>query len=306
MTGKQVLVGGRQVDVSKLDKVLFPDDGITKGELIEHYERVADRMVPLVAGRPVSMERYPDGINGERFFQKRIPKYFPEWVERARVGMEGGSLEHPVIEHAATLVYLANQACITPHVWLSRADALDRPTDVIFDLDPEEDGFEQARSGARTLRTVLEDELRLPSFLKTTGGKGLHVSVPLDRRADFGAVHAFALDVAEVLIRREPAAFTIERRKAKRAGRLYVDVDRNAWAQTAVPAYGVRPRPQAPVATPLDWSELEDRRLTPTTFSLRTLERRLRDGDPWSGMRRRARSLTAARRRLDRLLAELR
>jgi bifunctional non-homologous end joining protein LigD len=304
MSRQQITVGRRSFDVSNLDKVLFPDDGITKGELLEHYHRVADRILPNVEERPVSMERYPDGIGAHRFYQKRIPTYFPDWVERVRVGMHGGSLEHVVIRDAATLVYIANQACITPHVWLSKADELDRPAEVIFDLDPTEGGFEQARTAAKTLRALLEDELELPGFVKTTGGKGLHVSVPLDRKADFGSVAEFARDVAEVMVRREPDDFTMEFRKAKRRGRLFLDTMRNAWAQTAVPAYAVRARPAAPVATPLDWSELEDRKLSPTTFVLRTFERRLAEGDPWAGMRRRARSLTVARRRLDALLAE--
>jgi bifunctional non-homologous end joining protein LigD len=301
---QQITVGRRSFGVSNLDKVLFPDDGITKGELLDHYERVAERILPIVEERPVSMERYPDGIGAHRFYQKRIPTYFPDWVERVRVGMQGGSLEHVLIRDAATLVYLANQACITPHVWLSKADALDRPAEVIFDLDPTEGGFEQARTAAKTLRALLEDELDLPGFVKATGGKGLHVSVPLDRKADFGTVAEFARDVAEVMVRREPDAFTMEFRKAKRRGRLFLDTMRNAWAQTAVPAYAVRARPAAPVATPLDWSELDDRKLSPTTFVLRTFERRLAGDDPWAGMRRRARSLTAARRRLDALLAD--
>jgi bifunctional non-homologous end joining protein LigD len=304
MSRREITVGRRSFEVSNLDKVLYPDDGITKGELLEHYRRVAERILPNVEERPVSMERYPDGIGAQRIFQKRIPAYFPDWIQRTRVGMHGGSLEHVLIGDAATLVYLANQACLTPHVWLSKADLLDRPAEVIFDLDPTEGGFEQARKAAKTLRSLLEDELELPSFVKTTGGKGLHVSVPLDRKADFTTVAEFARDVAEVMTRRDPESLTMEFRKAKRRGRLFLDTMRNAWAQTAVPAYAVRARPAAPVATPLDWSELDDRKLSPTTFVLRTFEERLGEQDPWAGMRRRARSLTAARRRLDALLAD--
>jgi bifunctional non-homologous end joining protein LigD len=245
---RSVKVGRRTVEVSNPDKVLFLDDGITKGDLVDYYRRVAEFMLPHLRDHPVAMERYPDGIAGQRIFQKDVPDYFPHWIDRVKVHKEGGTLQQVVCEDAATLAYLANQACITPPVFLSRTD---RPDQLIFDLDPADDDFEEARVAALWLRSLLE-ELELPAFAKTTGGKGIHLTVPLDRRADFDTVRGFARDAAEELARRHPDRLTTEQRKDKRKGRLYLDVMRNAYAQTAVPPYAVRARPGATVAAPLD------------------------------------------------------
>jgi bifunctional non-homologous end joining protein LigD len=301
--GQRVRVGRRTVEVSNAAKPLYPD-GTTKGDLVDYYRQVADAMLPHLHGRPVSMERFPDGIAGQRIVQKDVPDYFPDWIERVEVEKEHGRLHHVLCEQAATLVYLANQACITPHVWLSRVDRPDRPDQLIFDLDPAGDDFEEARAAALWLRSLL-DELALPSFPKTTGGKGIHLTVPLDRRAGFDAVRQFARDAAAVLARREPRRLTNEQRRAKRHGRLYVDVMRNAYAQTAVPPYAARAKPGATVATPLDWDEVEDRSLRPSQFTIDTVPRRLDQvTDPWRDLRRQRRSLTKARKRLDALLEE--
>jgi bifunctional non-homologous end joining protein LigD len=303
MSDKQtVRVGRRTVEVSNPDKVLYPDDGITKGDLVDYYRRVARFMLPHLRGRPVAMERYPDGIDGQRIFQKDVPDYFPDWIDRTKVEKQGGSLQQVVCQDAATLVYLANQACITPHVFLSRADRLDHPDQLIFDLDPEGD-FEDARVAALWLRSLLE-ELELPSFAKTTGGKGIHLTVPLDRRADFDTVRGFARDVAEELARRHPDRLTTEQRKQQRKGRLYLDTMRNAYAQTAVPPFAARARPGGTVAAPLDWSEVEDRSLRPSRFTIGSILDRLEQADdPWKDLRRR-RSLSRARRRLNALIDE--
>ncbi len=301
---QRIRVGRRAFEVSNLRKVLFPDDGITKGDLIAYYTRVAELMRPHLKHRPVAMERYPDGIRGPRIFHKDVPDHFPDWIERVRVRKAGGSLQQVVCSEAATLAYLANQACITPHVFLSRIDRIDEPDQMIFDLDPPGDGFEDARKAAIALRGLL-DELALPSFVKTTGGKGLHVLVPLDRSAGFDEVRSFARDVADVLIERDPDHLTRAPRKERRDGRLFLDVMRTAYAQTAAPPYAVRARPGAPIATPLDWNEVEDRSLRPSRFTMSTIDARLeRDGDPGRGFRRRSRSLRSARDRLDRLQRE--
>jgi bifunctional non-homologous end joining protein LigD len=297
---RAVKVGRRIVGVSNPGKVLYPGDGITKGDLVEYYRQVAGRMLPHLRGRPVAMERYPDGIDGERIFQKDVPGHFPGWIDRAKVHKQGGTLQQVVCEQAATLVYLANQACVTPHVFLSRTDRLDHPDQLIFDLDPAGDDFGAARRAALALRSLLE-ELELPSFPKTTGGKGVHVTVPLDRRADFDTVRRFARDVAAVLAARHPDRLTTEQRKRDRKGRLYLDVMRNAYAQTAVPPYAVRARPGATVATPLDWSELEEPSLRPSAFTIGSVLPRFEETDPWKDLRRRGRSLSRARRRLDAL-----
>jgi bifunctional non-homologous end joining protein LigD len=303
MTKTTVMVGRRRVEVSSPEKVLYPDDGITKADLADYYRRVAGHMLPYLADRPIALERYPDGLSGERVFQKNVPRYYPEWIARVRVPKQGGSLQHVLVKEPATLVYLANQACLTVHAFLSRADRLRHPDQLIFDLDPPGAEFQLARRVALDLRRLLEEELRLPTFVKTTGGDGLHVMVPLDRSEDFDAVRAFAAEVGRLLARRDPDRVTVEQRKQKRGNRLFVDVMRNAYAQTAVPPYAVRARTGAPVATPLDWEEVRDPRLRPDRFTMRSIFGRLaRRPDPWKNIGRRSRSLVAARERLERLL----
>jgi bifunctional non-homologous end joining protein LigD len=298
----KVRVGRRSVELSSLDKVLFPDVRVTKGDLVEHYRAVAARMVPHLRGRPVSMQRFPNGIRGEGFYQKAAPDYFPDWIERVTVSKEGGTVEHAVCNDAATLVYLANQNCITPHVWLSRADRLDNPDRLIFDLDPPRNDFDVVRFAARALRELL-GELGLEPFLMATGGRGLHLVVPLDRRADFDRTRAFARDVAEVLAARHADRLTTEVRKNKRRGRLFLDTMRNAYAQTAVPPWAVRARPGAPVAVPLAWDELSDPDVRGGSTNTRNVGKRLAGDDPWQGMARHARSLSGPRKALDRILS---
>jgi bifunctional non-homologous end joining protein LigD len=279
---------------------MFPDDGITKGDLIDYYAGVAPRMVPLVFKRLMTLQRYPDGINGETFFSKTIPKYFPSWIDRATVGKKGGQVTHVVCNDKPTLVYLANQACITMHVGLHRVDALDRPDQMIFDLDPATEAFGAVRSTAKTLRSLL-DELGLAAVLKTSGSKGLHIVVPV-RGVSFSDTRTFARDVAVLLATREPKTLTIEGLKAKRKGRLFLDWMRNGYGAHAVAPYSVRARPGAPVAMPLEWDEIDGRGFSPREYSMGLALKRVEEPDPWAGWRRRARSLGEPRRRLDELL----
>jgi bifunctional non-homologous end joining protein LigD len=299
-----VRVSGITVQLSNTSKTLFPDDQVTKGDLIGYYRDIAARMLPYLRDRPLSMERYPDGITGERIVQKNVPRYFPDWIARTRVKKQGGTLVQVICDRPATLVYLANQACIEMHAFLSRTGALDRADQLIFDLDPPDDHrFDQVKHLALGLHDLLE-ELGLTAFVKTTGGRGLHVHVPLNARDDFDTVRRFARQASDVLAAREPDILTTEQRKDSRGDRVYSDVMRNAYAQTAVAPYSVRARPGAPVATPLDWAELEDASLTPHQFTLRTVGGRLdRPGasDPWAGMARRRYSLDRAAQRLVKL-----
>lgn len=290
--------GRRRVEISRPRKALFPS-GITKEDLARYYERIAATMLPHMKGRPVSMERFPDGIEGQRLVHKNVPRHFPDWIARATVAKRGGRVTHVVCSEPATLVYLANQACITPHVWLSRTDRIDRPDRLIFDLDPPPGGaFDDVRAAARALGDLLRD-LELAPFAMTTGSRGVHVTVPLQRRKDFDGVRAFARDVARVLIAGDDR-LTLEHRKANREGRIYVDVGRNAYAQTAVPPYAVRPRPEAPVAVPLAWDELSEAGLAPDGWTIHTIFERLDGrGDPRTEIGRAARPLGAARRALD-------
>ena len=295
--GNSVRAGRRTIRLTHPDKVYFPGrPPITKRELVSYYAAVAPAMIPYARNRPAMLQRFPDGIGAEGFYQKEISDWFPDWVPRATVPKAGGEVTHVLINDAATLVYLASQGCITPHLWLSRIDKPQHPDRLIFDLDPPR-GFAQAREAARLVRELL-DELELVSVLMTTGGRGLHVVVSLDRSADFDAVRAFARQAATLLASRHPGKLTVETRIAKRHGRLFLDTTRNAYAQTGVAPYAVRAHPGAPVATPLAWDELQDRGLDSQTYTLRTVLRRLERPDPWRGAVRRRQNLRAATRRL--------
>jgi bifunctional non-homologous end joining protein LigD len=272
--------GRRDVPLTHSDKVLFPDDGITKADLAAYYRDAAPRMVGLVRDRPVSLQRFNAGIGRAGFFQKNVERGAPPWVKRVQVGKRGGSLWHVLANDAATLVWLANQNCITPHVWLSRADRM------IFDLDPVSgEDFTLVRRTARELGDILR-EAGVEPFAMTTGSKGIHVVVALQRRHAFDAVRDAAVAVAAELVARRPAELTTEFYKRKRDGRLFVDINRNAYAATAVPAYAVRPLAGAPVATPLAWDELSDRRLRSQRWTIRTVLDR--DPDVWAALPRAA------------------
>jgi bifunctional non-homologous end joining protein LigD len=298
-----ISAGRRIVRVARPDKPLFPS-GITKAELARYYADVAPAMLPHIAGRPLNLERYPDGIDGPRIIQQRAGGHFPAWIRRVTVPKRGGTVAHVVASDAATLVYLADQACITLHAWLSRADRLDRPDRLIFDLDPSGEAPEAVRSAARDLGALLRD-LGLEPFAMATGSRGYHVVVPLQRRADFQTVRGFARDVARVAAARDPR-LTLEQRKAARGGRILVDVLRNAYAHTAVAPYSVRARDGAPVAMPLRWEELLQPATRPDSWTLHTVPSRIaRDGDPWADIRSCARTLGAPQRRLQKLLDEL-
>ena len=292
------------VEITRPDKPLFPD-GTSKADLARYYERVAEAMLPHVAGRPLNLERYPDGIDGERIIQQRASEHFPDWIERVRVRKEGGTVEHVVARDAETLVYLAGQACITLHRWLSRADRLERPDRLVIDLDPSDGEPADVRRAARDVGALVR-ELGLEPFAMSTGSRGFHVVVALQRRRDFDAVRAFARDTARVAAARDPRRLTTEQRKDKRGGRILVDVMRNAYAHTAVAPYAVRAREHAPVAAPLDWDELSSSATRPDRWTLATLPDRLeRDGDPWERIDQTAAALGSPRRRLDELLAEI-
>jgi bifunctional non-homologous end joining protein LigD len=302
-----VTVSGIRVELSNTGKVLFGDSGVTKGDLVAYYRDMAPRMLPYLRDRPLVMERYPDGVGGERIVQKNVPRYFPGWITRTTVAKHDGTLQQVVCDKPATLVYLANQACVEMHAFLSRTGALDRPDQLVFDLDPPDDShFALVRRLALRLRELLEDDLGLTAFVKTTGGKGLHVHVPLNARDNFDTARTFARRVSDVLAAREPGRLTTEQRKDSRGEAVYADVMRNAYAQTAVAPYSVRARPGAPVATPLGWAELEDDGLTPHRFTLRTVAGRLErlgSADPWAGMSRHRYGLARASHRLDKLAA---
>lgn len=305
MSEERIKVGSRTIEVANLDKVIFPDRDITQRGLIDYYRDVAEAILPHLEGRPLTMQRFPDGIDAEGFYQREAPDYFPDWIRRVsiEVGEEGEEQPQVICDDLATLVYLTDQGCITPHIWLSRADKLRHPDRLIFDLDPPDDAFEPIRSAAQSLREVLDD-IGLVPFVMTTGSRGLHVVVPLDRSADFDAVRSFAKDLADVLVEREPDALTTEMRKADRGDRLFLDYLRNSYGQNSVAPYAVRAKSGAPVATPLDWDELSDPDLHSQSYTVANILRRLgQKEDPWKDIKRHARSLNEPQNQLDDLMS---
>jgi len=299
-----------EVEVTHPDRVLFPSPsaqaGITKRELVDYYGGVADTMLPHLKGRALTVQRFPRGIGEQGFVQQDFADSLPDWFGRvaaAREGGAGGSVVHPVAERPEALRWLANQNCIALHVWQSRQDRLRSPDRLVFDLDPSDTDFAVVRATARAVAGVLDD-LGLACYVQTTGSRGLHVVVPVRADADFDTARQFARDVAEVVVADDAVHRTVEARKDKRGCRVYLDIMRNAYAQTAVAPYSVRARSGAPVATPLEWDELDTRGLRADRFTIRNLPKRLAEQrDPWAGMYRHARSLTSPAQRLAKLRA---
>jgi bifunctional non-homologous end joining protein LigD len=300
-----IRAGRRDIEIPRPDKPLF-GAGVTKLELASYYERVAGAMLPHLARRPLNLERYPEGIDGVRIFQQHAGKNLPAWVRLVEVPGRARPVQHVVAGDTAALVYLAGQACITFHRWLSRSEMLDRPDLLVIDLDPSTVRPAEIRRAARIVGALLR-ELGLEPWVMTTGSRGYHVAVALRRRTGFDAVREFARGLAELAVAREPRVFTNEQRKANREGKILIDIQRNAYAHSAVSPYAVRARPRAPVATPLHWEELDDANTTAVRWTLARVPDRLeRDGDPWKEMARHGQTLTRARRSLSGALAEAR
>jgi bifunctional non-homologous end joining protein LigD len=273
------------VVISHPDKVLFPDDGITKGELAAYYEMIAPVMLPHIRMRPVTLERYHSGIGQPGFFQKDVSKGFPRWLKRVEVPKKGGVVHYPLVRDARALLWLANQNSITPHVWTSRAPKLMYPDICVFDLDPARDEPDVLRAAALGLRDLLA-ELGFRSWIKTSGSKGFHIAVPLDGKSRYGEVARFAHDVGRQLVARDPAHLTQEFSKADRGGRILVDTGRNGYGATYAATYAVRAKPGAPVSAPCTWEEVERGDAGPRTFTLRMMERRIAEvGDLWGDVK---------------------
>lgn len=273
------------------EKVLFPEDGITKGDLAAYYEAVAPVMLPHLKGRPLTMERYPAGIGQDGFWQKDVAKGFPPWLKRVKVPKKGGSLHHAVVTDLRSLLWVTNQNTVTHHVWTSRVPKLSFPDVCIFDLDPSREDEASLRAAAIGLRDLLE-ELGLPSWIKTSGSKGFHIAVPLDGRTHISQAARFANAVGALLVSRAPGHLTQEFSKTDRNGRIYVDTGRNGYSATFAAAYTVRARPGAPVSAPCTWKEVERGDVHPRTFTLRNMADRLATaGDLWADLKRRGRSL---------------
>ena len=288
--------GPYSIDTSNTDKMLFPGDGITKGDLIAHYRELAKVILPHAKNRPLTLHRFPDGIDEDGFYQQKAADYFPDWIDTHETPRaEGGeAVKHALANKQATLVYLADQAVITLHGWLARAPDIRHPDRLIFDLDPAGKDFDAVRKAARQVADLME-ALGMTPFAMTTGSRGLHLVTPLDGKTEFDAVRDLARDMAGYLAERHDDRLTVEQRKDKRRGRLYLDVMRNAYGQTVV-------LPGAPVATPLDIGELSDASLDPQGWNIGNIRRRLgQKGDPWTDIQRHAVGIDRARKALEKL-----
>ena len=291
-----------EVIITHPEKIMFPDEGITKGELASYYETIAPVMLPHLCRRPITMERFHRGINAPGFFQKDVSKGFPEWLERVEVPKHGGTVHHPIVTDTEGLLWLANQNSITIHVWPSRAPNLYQPDICVFDLDPSKvDDSQALRAAALSLRDLLA-ELGLPSWIKTSGSKGFHIAVPLDGKSDFGTVARFAHGVGQILVKRDPDNLTQEFSKVDRGGRILVDTGRNGYSATFAAAYTVRARSGAPVSAPCSWEEVESGEIGPKSLTLRNMQARVSSrGDLWADMLKTRKSLVRPIARLRKL-----
>jgi bifunctional non-homologous end joining protein LigD len=277
------------VTLTHPEKILYPGLGVTKEDVFRYYRRIARRLLPFLRDRPVTLERLPEGLGEDKphFWQKDTPTYYPDWVPRIELPTERGkTVRYALVNDLNTLLYLVNQGALTFHVWFSRVEDLDRPDFVLFDLDPGEAAFADAVAVARSLHETLKDEGRA-AFVKTSGKRGLHVLVPWEDDGGYDEARAWALEIAGRVVEALPEQATTERSKAKRLGRVYVDVMQNARGHHAVPPYVLRAVPGAPVATPLSWRELRPD-LDPAQFNVRTIFRRLtrQKRDPMAALAR--------------------
>jgi len=298
-----------QPAITHPDKILFPDAGLTKSDLASYYESIAPVMLPHLSGRPITMERFPQGLGEKGFLQKNVEKGFPDWLERVDAPKKDGVVHYLVVRDERSLLWMVNQNTITPHVWTSRAPDLFHPDICVFDLDPADvgaDGAERSapaalRATALALRDLLE-ELGLPSWPKTSGSKGFHIVVPLDGKADSGGVSHFAHAVGALMVKRDPEHVTQEFSKVDRGGRILIDTGRNGYGATFAAAYAVRAKPDAPVSAPCTWDELESGDVAPRTFTVKTMKARIdKVGDLWAEMLKKKRSLRQPIERLKKL-----
>jgi len=277
------------------DKILFPKSGITKQQVFQYYKNIANRMLPFLKDRPLTMQRFPNGIGKEGFFQKNAPDYFPAWLPTTKVKKKDGWVNHIVCNSRDTLLYLVNQYVVTFHVALSKVENIDYPDKLIFDIDPPKGNFKLAVKAAKALRVVLEEKLQLKTYVMTSGSEGLHVAVPLKADKHFDIVHDFTKTIANYICNNNPTEFTTAIRKNKREGRLYIDFLRNSYAQTSVVPFSIRALENAPVATPLYWNELDDVTLNGQSYTIDTIFKRIETkGNPWEDFEQNAKDICNA------------
>lgn len=284
-------IDGHPIELSRLDKILFPKTGLTKEDIISYYDDMSSLILKLYKDRPLTMIRCPEGIEGQQFIQKNMPSYFPDWIETFAFPTDEGITRHILVNNKSTLVYLANQACISFHLSLSKIDKVDYPAYLIFDLDPSTPDIKLLKTVALWTKELL-DTLKLPSFLQTTGSRGFHIYIPLKREVTFETVRAFAKECAHHLAQEHPEEITLEYRKEKRGNKILIDFARNTYGFNNIGPYSLRPIENAPLATPLHWDELKDKNLHPQSFNLKNISKRLNKiEDPWKDIFKKKASL---------------
>jgi bifunctional non-homologous end joining protein LigD len=296
----------KTVKLTSPERVLYPEDGVTKGDLFEYYKQVGPTIVPHLKDRPFTMKRYPHGITEQAFFQKQAPKHLPDWIPTRQFrtwprgsGRESRLVDFALVNSTEAVLFMVQNNCIDMNAWYSRVDKPDRPDFVLFDLDPPEGGFELAIEVAHLIRELL-DELALPGYVKTSGADGIHVVAPITRRSTFRQTYDFAEGASRLLEQRHPGKVTTEWLKKKRDGVL-VDHRQNGHGKTIASAYSVRPKPGAPVSTPLRWEELTPD-VRPRDFGMtEALARIERQGDLFTPVLEDPRPLTAAAKALEKL-----
>ncbi len=298
-------IGKYSFDTSNPDKILYPDAEVTKKDIINYYMEISDLMMNHLRDRPLTLKRFPDGIGKKGFYQKEKPEYFPEWISSKKLERkEKDKIEMVIADKKATLAYLANQACLVMHPWLSKASKPEYPDKMIFDLDPSGGDFSDVKTCSKRIKEFLEDEFDLPVFLMSTGSKGLHVAVPVVKNLEFCEVKEFARKTAHILAKRYPEDYTVEVRKNKRGERIFLDYLRNEYAQTSVAPYSLRAKEGAPVAAPLSWNELNEFSEPSSINIVNIFQRMGHKEDPWKDFFNEAKSLKTPLKKITNLIKE--
>lgn len=292
MKNQKVKIQGRTIEFSDTEKIFYPKSKITKGDVIDYYSSIAEYILPHLRSRPLSFYRYPNGIGYRHFVQQEVPHYFPWWIKRKKVAKEEGIITHAICNDKKTLLYLAEEAVLELHAWPSREDKIKNPDKMVFDLDPMGNDMEKVRMAALMAREILEEKLKLQTFVMATGLRGYHVVVPLDRKMSFDRVHAIAEKIARFIAKQDDKLFTIEQRKARRGKKVFIDYLRNNYGQTSIVPYSLRAQENAPVAAPLSWEEMRNKNIHPQKYNIKNIFRRMgKRGDPWKGIYRSGQSL---------------
>ncbi len=297
---EKIKINNKEISLSKTDKILYPDSDITKADIIEYYRKIWENIAPYATDRPLVMQRFPDGIQEQGFFQKKISDYFPGWIDTITIKEKESNekAEYVNCNKEETIAYLANQGAVVLHGWLSKKSNLNQPDRMIFDFDPSGYDFEKVKKGALLLKELL-DQCYIHSYPLIRGSKGIHVIIPLKEKDDFDDIRNVAKQIAEIVTKRDDKNFTTETSKNKRGHKVFVDYLRNSYGQTSILPYSLRAIDNAPVAVPLDWDEIKDKELDPQKYNISNIFHRIsQKQDPWKDMNKNAVDLTEIKDKL--------